>query len=171
MTEHTAVTRHSSAPKIVQFSSLVNFVSSIFDDIQRRAYQIFETNGHQHGRELNDWLQAERELLHPVRIDVVENDQALEVKAEVPGFSAKELEISVEPQRLTITGKHETSKEEKKGNTIYSETRASDVLRVIALPVQVEAAKASATLKNGVLTLNLPKLTQSQKVNVRVKAA
>jgi len=161
----------SDAPKIVKFEQLADRVTSLFDDITRRAYQIFESNGRQFGRDIEDWFQAERELLHPVHIYIVETDQALEVKAEVPGFTDKELEVSVEPKQLTITGKHETTKEEKKGKTIYSETRSCDILRVVSLPVEVDAAKASATLKNGVLSLMVPKAAKAQAVRVQAKSA
>ena len=48
------------------------------------------------------------DLLHPVHVNIAESGESLEVKAEVPGFSEKEIEVSVEPSRLTITGKRET---------------------------------------------------------------
>jgi HSP20 family protein len=168
--QSTAVqrTQEPSAPKMVKFETLVDGINSLFNDVTRRAYQIFEDNGHQFGHDLEDWVKAERELLRPVNLEMSETDAALQVKAEVPGFSEKELEISVEPQRLTITGKHQTSKEEKKGKTIYSESSASDILRIVDLPVEVDAAKASATLKNGVLNLTIPKV---RAVRVQPKAA
>lgn len=53
-------------------------------------------------------------------LELVESDDNLTVRAEVPGFNVKELEINVEPRRLTIAGKHQTQEEIKKGKTIYS---------------------------------------------------
>jgi len=161
----------SNAPKMVKFEQLAERVTSIFDDITRRAYEIFESNGRQFGHEIEDWFRAENELLHPVHLDIVETDQALEVKAEVPGFTDKELQVSVEPRQLTITGKRETTKEEKKGKTIYSERCASEILRIVALPVEVDAAKASATLTNGVLGVMVPKAAKAQAVRVQAKSA
>ena len=169
----TAVQRaqdSKSGPKIVKVETLVDRIDSVFKDIARRAYQIFEGNGSQHGHDVEDWLKAERELLCPVSVEVKETNHALEIKAEVPGFNEEELEISVEPTQLTITGKHETSKEETKGETVYSETMASDILRVVALPVEVNEAKAAATLKNGVLNITVPKAAKSQSVQVQPKA-
>jgi len=161
-------TQGPNAPKMVKFETLVERVNSLFNDISRRAFQIFEGNGHQPGHDLDNWFRAERELLRPVNLEMSETDEALQVKAEVPGLSEKELQISVEPRRLTITGKHETSKEEKKGKTIYSESSATDILRIVDLPAEVDAAKASATLKNGVLNLMIPKV---QAIRVQPKAA
>jgi HSP20 family molecular chaperone IbpA len=48
------------------------------------------------------------DMLHPVHVNIVEAEDSLEVKAEAPGFREKEIEVSVEPRRLTITGKRET---------------------------------------------------------------
>ena len=160
-----------SAPKIIRYDDIAGRMQAIFDNIARRAYDIFESNGRQWGHDIEDWFKAEKELLHPVQISVAETDQALEIKAEVPGFNEKELEISVEPQRLTITGKHESSKKEKKGKTVYSEIRASNIFRSIDLPVEVNAAQAVATLKDGVLSLTIPKSVKAQAVRVKAAAA
>ena len=151
--------------------SLLDRMSEVFDSISRRAFEIFEHNGRFFGRELDDWLQAESELLHPLHIKLTETDGALEVKAEVPGFSEKELEIAVDPHRLTITGKRESKKEEKKGKTFYSEACADQILRVVDLPTEILTDKVTATLKNGVLELSLPKAAKPQAIRIQPNAA
>jgi HSP20 family molecular chaperone IbpA len=145
--------------------------NSIFEGISRRAYEIFEGNGHALGRDLDNWFQAERELLHPVHIQINDSGEALEVKAEVPGFNEKELSVSLEPRQLVITGKREVKKEETKGKTIYSEACASEIMRVVALPAEVDSEKVTATLKNGILELSLPKAAKAKSVKVESKAA
>jgi HSP20 family protein len=96
-----------------------------------------------------------------------ENDDSISVKAEVPGFNAKELEITLEPNRLTITGKRESSKEETKGKTVYSETCSNQIFRVVDLPAEVETGKATATLKDGMLLLTMPKAAKVGAVTIR----
>jgi HSP20 family protein len=155
----------------IAFENLFERANSMLNAISRRAYEIFESNGRLFGRDLEDWFRAERELLHPVHVHVTESGDALEVKAEVPGFSEKELEINVEPRRLVITGKRETKKEEKKGKTVYSEACSDQIMRMIDLPADVETEKVTATLKNGVLELNLPKSTKARSVRIEPKAA
>jgi HSP20 family protein len=145
-------------------------VNSIFEEISRRAYEIFENSGRMFGRDLDNWFQAERELLHPVHVQISESGEALNVKAEVPGFNEKELSISVEPRRLAITGKRETKKEESKGKTIYSETCANEIMRVVELPAEVDTEKVTARLKNGILELSLPK-AKAKNVKVETRAA
>jgi HSP20 family protein len=175
MAEKTAVAvrvaKEPAAIKPFKAESLAEHVNAIFDAISRRAYEIFAGNGFTPGRELEDWFQAERELLHPVHIQVNETEDALEVKAEVPGFNEKELEVSVEPQRLVISGKRETKKEESKGKTVYSETCLDQILRVVDLPAEVETGKVEANLKNGILELQLPKAAKARSVKVEAKAA
>ena len=153
------------------FEGMVDRMNAMFDAISRRAYDIFESNGRPLGRDLEDWFQAERELFHPVHVQIAESDQSLEIKAEVPGFSEKELEISVEPRRLVITGKRESSKEEKKGKTVYSETCSDQIMRIVHLPGEVEVEKVTATLKNGMLAVSMPKVASKGTIKIQPKAA
>jgi len=150
----------------------------VFDQIQntyysiaRRAFEIFDNNGRWLGNDVENWLRAESELLQPVRLEVSESDDNLTVRAEVPGFNAKELEINVESRTLTITGKHETQEENKKGKTIYSERRAQEILRVVDLPTEVDSSKVNATLKDGILNIELPKAAHAKRARIEPKAA
>jgi HSP20 family molecular chaperone IbpA len=132
-------------------------IQQTYEAIARRAFEIFENNGRLIGNELENWFRAESELLHPV--ELTETDDALGVRAEVPGFEAQELEISVEPRRLALWGNHEAREEAKKGKTIYSESRAQQILCWAKLPSDVDASKTSATLEDGILSIKLPKAT------------
>ena len=118
------------------------------------------------GRDLENWVRAESELLHPAHMDVSETDKDLAVRAEVPGFAASELEVSVEGTKLTITGKRESKEERKEKKSVYWEHCSNQLLRVIDLPASVDAAKAEATLKDGVLELKLPKAVAAKKIAI-----
>jgi HSP20 family protein len=171
MGEATAVKRAEEPTKVVKFTSLIDQMEETFNALTRRAYEIFDGNGRIFGKDLDNWLQAEREILHPVALNITETDEAFAVKAEVPGFTEKDIEVAVEAGRVTITGQRESSKEEKKGKTVCSESRSDQVLRIVNLPAEVEADKVTATLKNGVLELTLPKVAKAQPVRIRPKAA
>ena len=106
-----ATTRGITPLRLTSMENIFEDMRDAFDAIARRAYEIFETNGRQFGRDMEDWFRAERELLHPAYLEITESDNELDAKIEVPGFDAKELEISVAPSRLTLAGKHETAKE------------------------------------------------------------
>jgi len=160
-----------STIKPVEFESLLDRMDQVFNNITKRAFEIFEGNGRIFGHELDDWLKAESEFLHPVHIRLAESGESFDVQAEVPGFDQKDLEINVEPRRVTISGKRETSKEEKKGKSVYSETGCDQILRVVDLPAEVETDKVTATLKNGVLALTMPKVAKSRSIRIQAKAA
>ena len=171
MGEATAVKRAEEPTKVVKYTSLFDQMDETFNALARRAYEIFNGNGRVFGRDLDNWFQAERELLHPVSLNITETDEAFRVKAEVPGFAEKELEVAAEPDRVTITGQRESSKEEKKGKTVCAENCSDRILRILRLPSEIEADKVTATLKNGVLELTLPKVAKAQPVRIHPKAA
>ena len=149
---------------------LLEQFNGIYDAITRRAFELFEGNGQWFGRQMDDWLRAESELLHPVRMEVMESDSEFTVRAEVPGFSVKDLTIKVEPRSLKIAGKRET-KEEKSGRKIRCEWSSDQILRAVDLPADVDTARVNAILKDGILTIDLPKIAHARTVHVEPKSA
>jgi len=142
----------------------------IYNSIARRAFEIFSSNGHSSGHDVEDWFKAESELLHPVHMKVAESAESVSVTAEVPGFEAKDLEIKLEPTRLTISGKRETKEEQKRGKVTYQGHCADEILRIVDLPAEVDASKAQAKLKNGMLEMQLPKGKPAKTTRIEVKA-
>jgi HSP20 family protein len=106
-----------------------------------------------------------------MHLELKESDSSLNVRAEVPGFSARELEIDVEPRRLAFAGNRETKEEVKKGKIVYSESCANEVLRVIDLPAEIDTSKVSATLKDGVLNIEMPKAAPHKTVRIEAKSS
>jgi len=160
----------SAVAKPTQTENVFDRMQQVFDSIEKRAFEIFDNNGRWFGNELSDWLQAESEMLHPVHLEIAETEEALTVRAEVPGFTAKELDIRVEGNRLTIAGKHESKEERTEGKTIYSERCAKEIFRSVFLPSDVDGTKVNATLKDGVLDLDLPKAPHAKSVRIEAKS-
>jgi len=150
---------------------LLEQFDSIYDSIARRAFELFEGNGRWPGTDLADWFRAEAELLHPLHLEMRESDGGFTVAAELPGFTAKDLEINVEPRCLRIAGKRETKEEEKKGKVICSEQCSDQVLQAVDLPADVDTSKVSASLKDGVLTIDLPKAAHAKSVRIEPKTS
>ena len=150
--------------KVVAATDLFARTPRLHDSVARRAFEIFESQGQTFGRDLEDWLQAESEFLHPVHVDVAESDDGLTVRAEVPGFRGENLMVGVEARRLTIAGKREAEEERRNEKTIYREPCSDQILRVIELPAEVVAGKAAATLRDGVLELKMPKAAPAKKI-------
>src|SRR6185437_1227230 len=133
-----------TALKVVEPKTLFERINSLHDAIARRAFAMFEKDGGFFGRDLDHWFKAEAEMLHPVHVKVTETGDAVELQADVPGFGSKDLEVSVEPGRVTISGKKESSGEHKKGKVVYSEQCSDEILRIVDLPAEVDATKATA---------------------------
>ena len=151
--------------KVVAATDLFASMQRLHDSVARRAFEIFESQGRTFGRNLENWLQAESELLHPIHVDVAESDKGLTVRAEVPAsFRAENLMVGVEARRLTIAGEREAEEERRNEKTIYRESCSDHILRVIELPAEVVAGKIVATLRDGVLELTMPKSAPAKKV-------
>lgn len=169
----TAVQRapSSGSLRVVEPQTLFDRMSRMHDEIARRAFDLFQQGG-AFGRDLENWFNAEEQLIHPLHVNISESETALHVQAEVPGFEPGDIEISLEPTRLSISGKRETSQEQQdKGKVIYQELCSSEMLRVIDLPAEVDPEKTKATLKNGVLELEMPKAQKALSKRVEVTGA
>ncbi len=157
--------------KLLPASNLLHRIEDLSNSIARRAFEIFDGRGRGHGHDLEDWLRAESELFHPVHLDIAQSDYAYTVHLEVPGFSAKDLAVGVEPHRLTVSGTREVNEERKSKKTIYSEHCLNQIFRTIDLPGDVDSSKVTATLEDGVLELSMPKTAKAEKVRVEEKPA
>jgi len=125
--------------------------------IARRAYRLFADSGFENGHDLDDWLNAERELLHSAPVEICETGSELIVRAELPGFRESEITVAIEPRSIIIVAEREADSKEKKAKILYSEWRSSTVFRSISLPTPVNSHKVSGHLNNGVLEVRLPK--------------
>jgi HSP20 family protein len=103
-------------------------------------------------------------------VEIAETEQELKIRAEVPGFTASDLKVSVEPQQVIITGKSEKSDQKKDEKTPYTELSTNEIMRVLDLPARVDPSKATAVLRDGVLELLIPKLAATEPVKIEVKA-
>jgi len=171
MAATAAVKRAEEPTKVATGTSLIDQMDETFNALARRAYEIFDVSGRAFGRDLDNWLQAEHELLRSVALNITETDEEFMIKAEVPGFTENEIEVAVERGRVTIAGQRDSSEQEKKGKTVCAESCLDQLLRVVDLPSEIEADKVTAILKNGVLELTLPKAAKAEAVRIRPKVA
>ena len=139
--------------------------------IARRAYELFASSGFTHGHAHEDWLRAESEILLPAPVDVTETETGFIIRADVPGFGEKDLEVRVAPRSLCITGKRQESSDQKEGTTIYSERPSTHIFRVVGLPSEIDPDRVNATVSGGLLEIKLLKMGLGKKVPVLAKAA
>jgi HSP20 family protein len=146
--------------------SITERIERIYDNISRRAYDLFERDGRKDGNDVRHWLEAEKEFLYPARVSMEETETEFEVRAEVPDFTASDIEVNVEPRRLTISGKRESKKETRADGSLYTEESSNELFRAIELPSEVNPTKVSATLKDGVLDIQIPKAQSGKSVSL-----
>jgi HSP20 family molecular chaperone IbpA len=139
--------------------------------IARRAFELFEKRNREHGHDWEDWFQAESELLRPVSITTLESGDRLSLRANVFGFEANELSVSIEPTRIVILGKKEVVITETEGGKIeYTDWSPDQILRVIDLSTEVVPAGAVVELQTGLLKFELPKAVRKVKESEAVAA-
>ena len=97
--------------------------------------------------EREEWLPA---------LDVYQQDGTLHVKAELPGLAEKDVEITVTEETLTISGERAEEKEVKEEDYYRCERNYGRFLRKVALPAGVDADRAKASFKDGVLHVEMP---------------
>lgn len=102
-------------------------------------------------------------------VDVVDREKDVVVRAQLPGFKKSELDVSIADRTLTIKGERREEQKEEKDNYFHQEIRTGSFSRSVLLPAEVDAGKAEATFKDGVLELTLPKrrIAKQQQVAVR----
>lgn len=148
----------AETPVVIKNAGLSSEAREMFDMIAKRAYEIFESKGRTAGRDMEHWLQAEAELFDRKPINFKESPDGVIVLADVTGFSPKELEVSLEPKRVTIIGKHQSQSEHSTNSGTASEKRSHRLLRTLQLPVEIDTRRATARLHGGVLELDVRKV-------------
>lgn len=102
------------------------------------------------------------------KVDVIDRDDAVVVRAEVPGVDKKDLDVSMTERSVTIKGESSHESKEEKGDYYRSEISRGSFLRTVALPSDVDTDKARAQFKDGVLELTLPKVVKAKRRTVKI---
>lgn len=103
------------------------------------------------------------------RIDVIETENEVKVKAEIPGISKDDLDIVVYDEEVRISGEFKKSDEYKDENLRRVERYYGSFSRVVPLPAEVKAEEARAEYKDGILTLTIPKSDRQTSRGKRIK--
>jgi HSP20 family protein len=144
-------------PFFVEAEKMFDRFAELSRETAQRAFEFFRARGGQFGREIDDWFNAESQLLRFLPVEISEKNGTVMVKADVAGFKPEEVEISVKDDLLMISGKTEKSEENKGENVVYSDFRSNRFFRQMTLPEPVMVENAKAEVKNGMLTISLPK--------------
>ena len=113
------------------------------------------------------WEEFPGLLEHKVpSLDIVDRKKDVVVRAEIPGIDKENLDVSIVDRKLTIKGSSRKEEKEEGDDYFRQEIRSGAFSRSVLLPADVNAAKAKATFKDGVLELNLPKVRASKRHSI-----
>jgi HSP20 family protein len=102
-------------------------------------------------------------------INVTEDDDSITLTAELPGVKVDDLEITIKSDTLTLKGEKKIAERPKEANFFRKERVEGTFSRSLSLPVRVDPDKSTASIKNGILTVALPKAAEARSHQVAVK--
>ena len=102
-------------------------------------------------------------------VDVIDRDDEVVVRAEVPGCRKEDIEVSVSGNLLTLSGTTDHEEKEEKGNYYRAEIARGAFSRAVTLPAEVDDSKAKASMRDGLLELTLPKVERSRRRTITIE--
>jgi HSP20 family protein len=102
------------------------------------------------------------------RLDVIDRDKELVVRAELPGVEKDDVKVEIMGDRLMIEAERKFEEEEEKEDFYRHELGYGSLMRTVALPEEVDADNVQAELKEGILSIKLPKIRVAEKHTVKV---
>lgn len=138
------------------FSGFRRAMDRIFDDYLGDLPELVPTT----------WSESLREFTP--RLDLEEKDDKIVLSAELPGLAEKDVQVEVKNEYLTIKGEKKSEREESSRNRHFCERSYGAFERTVLLPSEVNKDKIVAVMKDGVLTVTLPKSAESKKEVKRI---
>lgn len=141
------------------------FADDDFWSAMERLMGRFGSPGWQRFRE----LPVLRAFVDVPRVDIIDSDKDIKLRAALPGVDRNDLNVEVTEDEVTIKGSTRSEEKEEEGNYVCCELVHGEFERTIALPAEVDAARAKATFKEGVLELVMPKTTLRQRQSISIE--
>src|SRR5260370_28488811 len=137
----------------------INRVSSLRDELDTLFEMPFWSNFGGQSQLFSGWSPA---------LDLYQNSDNVIARVELPGMRKEDIEISLQDGMLTISGERKSAEGEKAERT---ERYVGKFRRSISLPTQVDANKVTATYRDGILTVTLPKAEEAKPKQIQVNVA
>ena len=143
---------------LVRWKPMINMLS-VQDRMDRMLNDFFYPTSGWSGMDLSPWNPA---------VDIVDNENEIVIKAELPGIDKKDISVDVEGRVLTLKGERSDEREEQKGNYSRRERSFGKFERTFTLPAEVDPALIKAEYKDGVLRIDVPKLEKHKPKQITV---
>lgn len=139
--------------------------------IMNRAYDIFLGSGGIFGRDLDNWLAAEKELVWKPAIELEEKNNVFKLAVTVPGVDSKDLDIEVTSDDLLVKAEFRHEHKDEKGKVHACEFVANNLFRAIHFPKKIDPNKVKAEHKNGMLFITAEIAEEGKAKKVKIEAA
>jgi HSP20 family protein len=137
-------------------------IAQRFEAVQRRAFELFEKRGRETGHEVEDWLKAEHELFGWRTAKLSEKDGAYLLEISLPGFEAKDVEVTATPTEVIVHAATEEQKKTQEGNVLWTDFGSNEIYHRFDVANPINADRVTANLENGILKINAPKTANLQ---------
>jgi HSP20 family protein len=151
----------AKAKAVTRFDEFEQDIERMFDNFMSRNWM----------RPFRDFpnLRTNLELPRSPRVDLVDRDNEVAVRAELPGVDKKDVHVSLTDRTITISASTRKEEKEEKGEYYRREISTGEVSRTLSLPNEVDGTKATAEFKDGILEVVIPKIAKAKRVKVEVK--
>jgi HSP20 family protein len=146
--------------------SIFDELARIGDRIRQRAYELFESRGASHGSDVDDWLNAENELVCCPESQLTENENNFEVRVKLPGFQPSDIQVTALSDELIIKGEATRRHQENREGVEVAEFGQKTFLRRFNFSQPVDMDGVTAELNGDELHLTIPKASTGHSVNV-----
>ena len=163
-------TAQSANFKLTASGTSVEQTRLISAAVARRAYELFEARGSEHGHDCEDWIRAESELLTPLPATIIDTDEAVTIRAELRGLMGKEVEVLAEPRHLIVRREKQMSEQDNR-RAVFQGDMSAEMFRVLDLPAEIDPHDMKASIQQDVLEVTLAKVDPGNKNAVGTKAA
>jgi HSP20 family molecular chaperone IbpA len=151
--------------------SIFNELNEMHDRIMKRAFEIFDGNGHAFGKDLEDWLRAENELVWKPAIEIEEKDKEILLRIATPGVDPKDISIEVTDEDILVRAETRHERKEEKGKVHVCEFTSGSMFRSVRLPKRIDPDKVKAEFKNGILSLTAEIAKEARPHKIAAKAS
>jgi HSP20 family protein len=117
--------------------------------------------------ETQEWLEDDEE--GQLTVDMYQTPNEIIIQAMVAGVKSDELDISISQDMITVKGQRQRIREFKEDEYYYKELYWGSFSRSILLPQEIDSERADASVKNGLLTIRLPKINKDKVQKVKIK--
>jgi HSP20 family protein len=140
------------------------WINALTDEVRQQAYHLFERRGCTAGQEVDDWLQAERELVWSPPSELIENQDNFQARIALPGFDGKDVEVTATPDALIVRAESTHTHEGQEGDVCSCECAGRKLYRRLDLPEAITVDKVTVSIEKGILEINAPKAAKEEQL-------